>query len=428
MKSIVTRIGVVLVLFLSEDAFAGRVQRFSERKVKDVYIVDVKIKDGATIRRVAQEVAAKYKGRVIDVYTEVLGGFAIELPASAVVAVSELPEVDVVYESPIGLVTEAPVERAATTRNWGLDRIDQRALPMDGWYYSYYRGSDVFVYIVDSGVDEVGDLAGRISEHKSFVGTGTQDCFTPNGHGTQVASTVGGSIYGVARGAKLVNVRTACGTSDSGPDRLISALNWIAQRHNANPGSLSVVNISLEYASHDGIDAAVRDAVAAGIVVVVGAGNNGRSACTRSPQRTGNPAFIRNNPDGYSAITVAASDRNDRVSFFGIAPDGQTFASNTGQCVDVFAPGGPGLVAQGYNSVDENWQGTSAAAPFVSGLAALTLARFGNITPGMVETYIRENSTKNIIRDNPDAPAMLSSTPNNLVYQILPGKRRACCS
>lgn len=284
------------------------------------------------------------------------------------------------------------------------------------------------MYIVDSGVDEVGDLAGRISEHKSFVGTGTQDCFTPNGHGTQVASTVGGSIYGVAKGAKLVNVRTACGTSDSGPDRLISALNWIAQRHNANPGSLSVVNISLEYASHDGIDAAVRDAVAAGIVVVVGAGNNGRSACTRSPQRTGNPAFIQNNPDGYSAITVAASDRNDRVSFFGIAPDGQTFASNTGQCVDVFAPGGPGLVAQGYNSVDENWQGTSAAAPIVSGLAALTLARFGNITPGMVETYIHENSTKNIIRDNPDAPAMLSSTPNNLVYQILPGKRRACCS
>jgi len=298
---------------------------------------------------------------------------------------------------------------------------------MDGWYHSYYQGSDVTVYILDTGVDEVGDLQGRIVEHKAIVGSSTTDCFIPNGHGTQVASTVGGSLYGVAKGARLVNVRTACGTSENGPSRLITALQWVTIRHNATPGSLSVVNISLEYPANDQIDAAVRDTVAAGVVVVVGAGNNVRSACTRSPQRTGNPAFIQNNPDGYNAITVAASDQNDRVSYYGVV-EGVTYGSNTGQCVDIFAPGGPGLVAQGFNTVDYNWQGTSAAAPFVAGLAALTLARFGNITPAMVESYIVQNSTKNMIRENPDGAPMISATPNNLVYQVQPGKRRACCT
>lgn len=314
----VSRFCLVCLLVLSVPTFGGQIRRYTERKVKDVYIVDIKIKDEATIRRVAQDVATKYKGKIIDVYTEIFGGFAVQMSESAALAVSELPEVDTVSESPIGNVIEAPVERANTTLNWGLDRIDQRALPLDGWY-------------------------------------------------------------------------------------------------------------SLEYPASDPIDASVRDTVAAGVVVVIGAGNSVRSACTRSPQRTGNPAFIQNNPDGYSAITVAASDRNDRVSYYGIV-DGVAYGSNTGPCVDVFAPGGPGLVAQGYNSVDYDWQGTSAAAPFVAGLAALTLARFGNITPAMVESYIIQNSTKNIIRDNPDGASMLSSTPNNLAYQVLPGKRRACCS
>lgn len=394
-----------------------------------MYIVDVSVKDAVVIRRLAKEVETKHKGRVLDVYTDIFGGFSAELTESAALAVSDLPEVAAVHEVPEGTVIEAPVERIVTANSWGLDRIDQRAPPLDGNYHSYYAGSDVTVYVLDTGVNPIGDLEGRISENKTFFSAGSQDCFAPNGHGTQVASTIGGSRFGVARGVKLVNVRTACGTDGLGTDRLISALQWVAQRHNSAAGALSVANISLEYPAYDPLDAAVRDTIAAGVVVVVGAGNRLGSACSRSPQRTGNPAFIQNNPDGHSAITVAASDQNDRVSYYGVNPvDGVEYGSNTGQCVDIFAPGGPGLTAQGATSVDTNWQGTSAAAPFVAGLAALTLARFGPVTPGMVEHYIVENSTKNIIRDNPEGATMFSSTPNNLVYQVRPPKRRACCS
>jgi len=129
MSKAVPRLCLLLCLVAAFPVFGGKFQRFNERKVKDVYIVDVKIKDEAMIRRVAQSVAAKYKGKIIDIYTEIFGGFAIELSESAALAVSELPEIDVVAESPLGNVIEAPVERATTTVNWGLDRIDQRALP-----------------------------------------------------------------------------------------------------------------------------------------------------------------------------------------------------------------------------------------------------------------------------------------------------------
>lgn len=106
---------------------------------------------------------------------------------------------------------------------------------------------------------------------------------------------------------------------------------------------------------------------------------------------------------------------------------GNDLSSNTGLCVDVFAPGGPGLVAQGYHGVSTTWQGTSAAAPHVSGLAALTLARFDNITPGMVENYILQNATPDVITNNPSGATMRSGTPNKLVHQVTPPKRRACC-
>jgi subtilisin family serine protease len=265
-----------------------------------------------------------------------------------------------------------------------------------------------------------------VADRRDFTGTGLDDCRTTsplNGHGTQVASTIGGATYGLAKSVRLVSLKSyGCTTGANGTDRVISALNWLVA--NRPVTELSVANISLRYGLDTNLDAAVRDAIAADVVVVVGAGNAGDDACTASPSRTGSAASIANNPNGYSAICVAASDDHDQVSWWS-----SDYRSSTGPCVDLFAPGGPGLTAQGVRSVDSGWSGTSAAAPHVAAIAVLTLARYGDITPGMVESYILQNATPSVITNNANGLAnMLPGTPNRLVYQVLPAKRRACCS
>jgi aqualysin 1 len=135
-----------------------------------------------------------------------------------------------------------------------------------------------------------------------------------------------------------------------------------------------------------------------------------------------------------SSITVGATDEDDRIAYFGVAPHPTTgapyvYASNTGSCVDLFAPG-LGLTATSRTGeIDYNWGGTSAAAPIVAGMAALALARFGAVSPGMVENYILQTAMKNVVQNSLQAGVapMIDGTPNNLVYRIGPGKRRACC-
>lgn len=264
------------------------------------------------------------------------------------------------------------------------------------------------------------DLQGRVV--RVDIGRGLDDCISPNGHGTQVASTAAGTTYGIARDAQVVSIKVTdnCGGGGA-PGNLISALNWIIA--NRPPGELSVANISLSFPGDTYIDQAVRDTIQAGVTVVVGAGNGGIDACGFSPARAGNPAWIPNNPNSFSAITVAASDRDDHVSWW--APN---VSSNTGACVDLFAPGGPGLTAQGTNSINTDWSGTSAASPHVAGMAALALQKFGAIDPGMVESQLLQIATPGVITNNPSGASMRSGTPNLLLYYFGGIRRRACCS
>jgi serine protease len=334
------------------------------------------------------------------------------------IRLSRVPGIAGVYENAMGELTWV-----APANSWGRDRVDETDLTLDGLYNYYYTGMNVVAHIIDSGVNPVGDIpAHRLIQRLDYTGTGLDDCY-PGGHGTQVASTIGGSTFGIAGDVSFVSLKVANCEGGGTEGDVIAAINWVI----TNKAPLSVINISLAYNPHEGIDAAVRDAVDSGIVVVVGAGNNRGDACLRSPARAGNPNYISNNPNQLSAITVAASDWNDRVSWWS-----STSWSNTGECVDLFAPGGPGLRATGNTgAVDENWRGTSAAAPHVAGMAALSLEKIGAAYPGMVESNLVHYATPNKIQSNlqTSPPAiMLEGTPNLLLYHVTTTpKRRSCC-
>jgi subtilisin family serine protease len=417
----ILQLGAAALLLVSSSA-AGASERFvrHEKHVPNRYIVEVAVKDRTVIHEHAATLPPKYSGRLVDVFDHVLGGFVVEMSERDAIQLSRHPAVAGVHEIPLG--EPLAVE---TAMSWGRDRIDVRTLSLDSLYNYYYTGSGVTAYVIDTGVTITGDLIGRIAERFDFTGTGLNDCYTlspRNGHGTQVASTIGGATYGLTKSVRLVSLKAFGCSTGTGTDRVIAALNWIVANRPAT--ELSVANISLRYSADVNLDAAVRDAVAAGVVVVAGAGNAGDDACGASPSRTGNPAFIANNPNGYSAITVAASDQNDQVAWWSTDQ-----WSSTGPCVDLFAPGGPGLTAQGVRSVDTGWSGTSAASPHVAAIAVLTLGRYGDVTPGMVESYVLQNATPSVIANNANGLANIrAETPNRLIYQVQAPKRRACCS
>lgn len=260
---------------------------------------------------------------------------------------------------------------------WGLDRIDQRALPLNGAYEYDTSGAGVRVYVVDTGVAAANaEIAGRVAAGFDTTGgaNGTEDC---NGHGTHVSGTIAGTTYGVAKEAVIVPVRVLnCAGQEARNSAIIEGLNWIFQDH--LPGQPAVVNMSLVMNASDSIDFAVRQVIADGVVVVVASGNSGDSlsgsgnACLYSPARVS------------EAITVNASTSADDDASF----------SNYGPCTDLYAPG-VGIVSGwiGAPSATNTRSGTSMAAPHVAGAAARILSMNPSMTPAQVQEFLRSTAS-----------------------------------
>jgi subtilisin family serine protease len=274
---------------------------------------------------------------------------------------------------------------------WGIDRIDQRSLPLSASYTYTATGSGVKAYIIDSGIRFTHtQFGGRaISGYDAVDGGTADDC---NGHGTHVAGTVGGSSIGVARGVTLVAVRVL-GCSNSGATSgVIAGVDWVTGNHVA--GEAAVANMSLGGGAYSPLDTAVQNLINDGVTVAVAAGNGNTSgvrqnACNYSPARV------------TAAITVGATDQNDVAASF----------SNYGSCVDWLAPG-VSILSSWYTSdtAGAYLDGTSQATPHVAGTAALYLQNNPSASPSAVRTALYNLTTKNVISN------VGTGTPNALAY------------
>lgn len=352
--------------------------------IKNQYIVILN-KDAGPSKDFAQNIAKQHAGKVLQSYDTVLKGFAIYLPDTAGVAF-----IEAMKKNPHVLSVESDtiVNIDATTQSnpdWGLDRIDQKALPLNSTYSYLQTGSGTTAYIVDTGIlSSHQEFSGRVLSGYTAIsdGNGTTDC---NGHGTHVAGTVGGTTYGVAKNVNLVPIRILGCDGSGASSNVIAGLDWILK----NGKKPAVVNMSLGGATSSSLDSAVENLYNNGYVMVVAAGNSNTDACTSSPARVS------------KAITVAATDNTDtRASY-----------SNYGSCVDIFAPGSQINSSWiGSNTATKILNGTSMATPHVAGVVAEMLQSTPTASPQTISTNLLNQASSNVVK-NP------SGSPNRLLYK-----------
>ena len=278
---------------------------------------------------------------------------------------------------------------ASTTQSgatWGLDRIDQRNLPLNGQYTYNWTGSGVRAYIIDTGIRTTHtQFGGRASAVFDAFGGNGQDC---NGHGTHVAGTVGGSTYGVAKSALLRAVRVLDCAGNGTDATVISGVDWVT----ANHISPAVANMSLGGGASSALDTAVTNSINSGVTYSIAAGNSNTDACTQSPARVA------------AAITVGSTTSSDARSSF----------SNIGTCLDIFAPGVNITSAWGLggNSATNTISGTSMATPHVTGATALYLQSHPGSSPATIRNALVNNSTTGHITN------VGTGSPNRLLYTL----------
>lgn len=349
------------------------------------YIVTVA--DGADPRRLARALNVSPRA----VYAAVVEGFAADLTPAQLRTLQRSPHVARIEEdatvaaaraaaAPIGALAAQRV--TSTSGLWGLDRIDQRSLPLSGGYSYATTARNVNAYVIDTGIATGHpDFGGRARNVYDAFGGDGQDC---NGHGTHVAGTIGGATYGVAKDVQLRGLRVLGCSGTGSTSGIIAAVDWL-RTHHVKP---AVANLSLGGSYSPTLNTAVASLAAAGVSVAVAAGNENQDACSVSPASASN------------VVTVAASDRTDtRASF-----------SNHGSCVETYAPG-VAVASTWLDGGSRTISGTSMASPHVAGAMALYKAAYGDASSATVNSAVVKNATARVVKGNP------TGTPNRLLFK-----------
>lgn len=379
---------LVLALSLVQPAAADRGPALiygtdSPNAIRGSYIVVFDNETGQQDVEQAVEHARGQGAEVHYIYTAALNGFAASLPEQALQGLQNNPHV--LYIEAEQVVT---LDTTQTPATWGIDRIDQHALPLNNTYSYNFTGAGVNAYIIDTGITPTHtEFSGRAFVAYDAIGDGQNgiDC---NGHGTHVAGTVGGETYGVAKDVTLYAVRVLDCSGSGTNAGVIAGVDWVTA-HAIKP---AVANMSLGGGTDTALDTAVTNSINSGVTYAVAAGNSRRDACKFSPSRV------------PLAITVAATDSTDtRASY-----------SNYGSCVDLFAPGSS-ITSAWYTSTTatNTISGTSMATPHVTGVAALYLQAHPTATPATVTSAIKAAATVNVVLDP-------KASPNLLLYSLIP--------
>ncbi|WP_308258930.1 S8 family peptidase [Pseudonocardia sp. H11422] len=323
------------------------------------------------------------------VFRQAVAGFAARLTRAQVDGLRNRPGVLGVEEdrriSPLEPRSIRLSDTEATQddpRNWGLDRIDQRNLPLDGRYATQATGAGVTVYVLDTGVDVTHpDFGGRAQPGTNTIDDTSGDC---DGHGTVVAGIAASQTYGVAKQAQVRSVKVLDCNGSGTLSSLLGGIDWVAR----NSDGRSVAVMSWSYGESDVLISAVSQLVASGVFVAVSAGNTGANDCSVAPRAAG------------GVLVVANATIDDR----------RASSSSTGSCVGLYAPG-TGIVSTTPRGATASYTGTSMAAPFVAGVAALYKERFGEAPSATVRQWILDRSTTGVV-----SGGNAGGTPNRLLY------------
>ena len=358
--------GQYLVLF-KDDAFTPAVRASSPSAL------------AAESANLGRSLAQRHGANMLGQWGHAVQGMSAQMTPQAALAMAKDPRVALV--EPDAMVYATAVQTPAI---WGLDRVDQRSLPLDNRYLYSDTAQAITAYVIDTGIlTSHQEFGGRATWGANFTGDGTNtDC---NGHGTHVAGTLGGTTYGVAKEVALVAVKVLGCNGSGSISGVVSGIDWMVE----NKRLPAVANLSLGGGYSGVLNDAIASATLEGITMVVAAGNDALDACNHSPA------------SAPSALTVGASTNADARSSF----------SNWGTCLDLFAPGSAILSATNTsNTATATLSGTSMATPHVAGAAALVLAADPELSVSEVADALIEAATPGILAD------IGNGSPNLLLY------------